>query len=223
MRRINLLSLMVLLFFSCTKNKEDVSPDLKGGTEYTVTFKIDWNSKDFPKDYPSNAHFSRLIGWSHDAEQTFFKTGTQASAGIKNMAETGGTSPLSTELNELVEAKQGLNYFIAGGLGSGTGEIVLTVEVTEEFPAVTLATMVAPSPDWYITVVNINLVENNLFVSEKTVEAYVYDAGTDNGTTFKSPNQTSDPQQPIILFVDAPLGDGEALNATIATVTFTKL
>lgn len=105
MRRINLLSLMVLLFFSCTKNKEDVSPDLKGGTEYTVTFKIDWNSKDFPKDYPSNAHFSRLIGWSHDAEQTFFKTGTQASAGIKNMAETGGTSPLSTELNELVEAK----------------------------------------------------------------------------------------------------------------------
>ena len=105
MRRINLLSLMVLLFFSCTKNKEDVSPDLKGGTEYTVTFKIDWNSKDFPKDYPSNAHFSRLIGWSHDAEQTFFKTGTQASSGIKNMAETGGTSPLRTDLNELVEAK----------------------------------------------------------------------------------------------------------------------
>ena len=83
--------------------------------------------------------------------------------------------------------------------------------------------MVAPSPDWYITVVNINLVENNLFVSEKTVEAYVYDAGTDNGTTFNSPKQTTDPQQPISLFVDAPLGDGEALNATIATVTFTKL
>ena len=72
-------------------------------------------------------------------------------------------------------------------MGSGTGEIVLTVEVTEEFPAVTLATMVAPSPDWHIAVVNINLVENNLFVSEKTVEAYVYDAGTDNGTTLNRP------------------------------------
>jgi hypothetical protein len=108
-------------------------------------------------------------------------------------------------------------------LGTGTGEIVLKVEVTEEFPSVTLATMVAPSSDWYIAVVNINLLENNLFVSEKTVEGNVYDAGTDSGATFTSPNETTDPQQPITLFVDAPLGNGEALNATIATVTFTKL
>jgi hypothetical protein len=223
MKRINLISLITLLFFSCSKNKEEVSPDLKGGTEYTVTFKIDWNSKDFPKDFPSNAHFSKLIGWSHDSDQTLFKTGTQASAGIKNMSETGSTSPLYTELKELIEGKKGFNYFIGSGLGTGTGEIVLKVEVTEEFPSVTLATMVAPSSDWYIAVVNINLLENNLFVSEKTVEGNVYDAGTDSGATFTSPNETTDPQQPITLFVDAPLGNGEALNATIATVTFTKL
>jgi PBP1b-binding outer membrane lipoprotein LpoB len=35
MKRINLISLITLLFFSCSKNKEEVSPDLKGGTEYT--------------------------------------------------------------------------------------------------------------------------------------------------------------------------------------------
>ena len=62
-----------------------------------------------------------------------------------------------------------------------------------------------------------------MIILSKTIHGGVYDAGTDNGTTFKSPNQTTDPQQPISLFVDAPLGDGEALNATIATVTFTKL
>jgi hypothetical protein len=42
-----------------------------------------------------------------------------------------------------------------------------------EHPSITLATMIAPSPDWYIAVVNINLFENNSFVNQKTVEARV--------------------------------------------------
>lgn len=222
MKFLNLPILITLILFSCSKDKEDTSPALKGGTEYTVTFKINWNSKDFPKDYPSNAHFSKLIGWSHNPDQTFFKTGTKASSGIKNMAETGGTSPLYNELSELIDKGEGFNYFIGSGLSAGTGEIAIKLEVTEKFPSVTLATMIAPSPDWYTAVVNINLLENNLFVSEKIVEAKVYDAGTDSGVTFTSPNEITDPQESISLFVDPPLGDGESLNAPFATVTFKK-
>lgn len=188
-----------------------------------VTLNIDWNSTDFPTGYPSNAHFSKLIGWSHDSTQTFFKIGTIASPGIKNMAETGGTSPLDAEFVELIEEKKGFNYFIESNLGTGTGDIVVNVEVTMEHPSITLATMIAPSPDWYIAVVNINLFENNSFVNQKTVEAHVYDAGTDDGVTYTSPDEISDPQQPITLIVDSPFGNGVKLNATIATVTFTKL
>jgi hypothetical protein len=92
-----------------------------------------------------------------------------------------------------------------------------------EHPSITLATMIARSPDWYIAVVNINLFENNSFVNQKTVEAHVYDAGTDDGVTYTSPDEISDPQQPITLIVDSPFGNGVKLNATIATVTFTKL
>jgi hypothetical protein len=51
----------------------------------------------------------------------------------------------------------------------------------------------------------------------------VYDAGTDDGVTYTSPDEISDPQQPITLIVDSPFGNGVKLNATIATVTFTKL
>ena len=58
-----------LLFFACSKDKDDVSPDSKGGTKYRVTFDIDWNSTNFPIDYPSGAHFSKLIGWSHDGSR----------------------------------------------------------------------------------------------------------------------------------------------------------
>ena len=99
------------------------------------------------------------------------------------MAETGSTSPLNSEFDALINEEKGYNYFIGSSLGGGTGEITLKVEVTWAFPSVTLATMIAPSPDLYIAVVNINLLENNSFVNQKVVEAKVYDAGTDNGVT----------------------------------------
>ena len=231
MRHIGLLSLIALLFFACS-DEDDITPiggqnmlpnEAAESAEYLVTFTINWNSTDFPTDYPSGAHFSRLIGWSHEADETLFKTGTMASEGIKNMAETGGTSPLDNELKALIEEGKGYEHYIGSGLGSGSGEIEISVKVTEQYSSVTLATMVAPSPDWYIAVVDINLMENNSFVDQKTVEAHVYDAGTDSGSTFTSPNEATDPQIPITLFVDTPLGDGLELNATIARVTFKKM
>ncbi|MGI9533258.1 spondin domain-containing protein [Lutimonas sp.] len=223
MRHVGIFSLIALLFFACTDDEEMVSIDVKDSTEYLVTVNINWNPTDFPTSYPSNAHFSRLIGWSHDANQSFFKTGTFASNGIKTMAETGGTSPLEAELKELIEEGKGNNYFVGSNLSSGTGEIVLKVEVTEQHSSITLATMIAPSPDWYIAVVDINLMENNSFVDQKTVEAHVYDAGTDSGTTYASANDVTNPQMPIALFVDAPVGNGVQLHASIATVRFTKM
>ena len=223
MRHIGILSLIVLLFFACTDDEDMVPNEAIESTEYLVTFNINWNSSDFPINYPSNAHFSRLIGWSHDVNQSFFKIGTLASDGIKNMAETGGTSPLDDELKQLIEEGKGHKHFIGSNLSSGTGEIEIRVEVTEQNSSITLATMIAPSPDWYIAVVDINLMENNSFVDQKTVEAHVYDAGTDSGTTYSSPNDVTAPQNPITLFVDSPLGNGVELNATIASVTFKKL
>ncbi len=223
MRNLGILSIITLLFFACTNDEDMDSNDVNRSAEYLVTFKIDWNSEDFPTDYPSNAHFSRIIGWSHNANQSLFNIGTDASDGIRNMAETGGTSPLDDELKELIEEGNGHNYYIGSNLGSGTGEIVLRVEVTEQHSFISLATMIAPSPDWYIAVVDINLMENNSFIDQKTVEAHVYDAGTDSGTTYTSPNSVTNPQKSITLFVEAPLGDGVALNASIASVNFRKM
>jgi len=223
MRHIGFISIIALLFFACTDEEEMVLNEPIESTEYLVTFKMNWNSTDFPVNYPSNAHFSRLIGWSHRTNPSFFKSGTLASDGIRNMAETGGTSPLDEELKEFIKDGQGYQHFIGPNLSSGTGEIEIRVKVTEQYPSITLATMIAPSPDWYIAVVDINLLENGSFVDQKTVEANVYDAGTDSGTTYSSPNDITAPQEPITLFVDAPLGNGTVLNATIDSVTFKKM
>ena len=49
---INLLSLITLLFFSCSKEKNVETPVFKGGTEYMVTFNIDWKQYRFSNKLP---------------------------------------------------------------------------------------------------------------------------------------------------------------------------
>lgn len=79
--------------------------------------------------------------------------------------------------------------------------------------------MLAPSPDWYVAVVNQNLLENGEFVDEKTVDALTYDAGTDSGLTYTSSNEPTNPKVPIFVINTPPIGNGK----TIATVKFEKL
>lgn len=78
----------------------------KTQAKYKVTFTFKWNRTDFPLDYPSSAHFSSLIGWSHSPKSTFFKEGTIASDGIKNMAEFGTTSTLLNEFKTKIDQKK---------------------------------------------------------------------------------------------------------------------
>jgi len=210
---------LVFLVFSLSCNKDD---DKAEGIEYTVTFTFNWNSLDFPEDYPSNAHFSKLIGWNHLPTSDFFELGTLASEGIEVMAETGSITPLDSEINAKIVNGEGINLYVDDPLSSGTGSVSLNIIVDSEFSSVTLVSMIAPSPDWYVGVVNFNLLENGEFVQEKIVKALVYDSGTDSGVTFTSGNIDTSPKEPITLFTDHPLGDGEGISPAIATVKFTK-
>ena len=207
---------------SCDDDDNEITLQ-EGEVQYEVSFEMKWNGTDFPTDYPSNAHFSKLIGWTHKLGNTFFAPETMASEGIKVMAETGGTSPLDDELQAMITAGKGLKYFIGSNLGSGSGTIKLNIVIDKDNSAVSLVSMVAPSPDWYVGVLDVNLIEDNAFVEQKTVEAKVYDAGTDSGVTFTSANSVTNPQEKISLFVDSPLGNGTKLDAVFAEVTFKKV
>ena len=99
----------------------------------------------------------------------------------------------------------------------------MDIEVHTDFPAVSLVTMVAPSPDWYVACVNANLTDDKgEFVDTKTLVGHVYDAGTDNGVTFTSANSDTQPKAKIARFVDQPLGNGTEVKASFCTITFTK-
>ncbi len=134
------------------------------------------------------------------------------------MAELGATSPLSEEINQKINNGEGYELIVGENLGSGVGKITVEVNVNTKHPSISLATMIAPSPDWYLAVVNINLLENEKFVDEKSITALLYDAGTDSGTDYTSSNEITNPQEPISQLTYAPLSNG----AVISTVTFRK-
>ena len=216
-----LIIAITLLFLGCS-DSDDNTMDFNN-TQYQVTFDINWNERDFPTDYPANAHFSKLIGWSHKSSNTFMDVGTLASTGIKDMAERGTTSPLDAEISEMINNKEGHILYIGDGLSSGVGKIELIVEVNTDYPSISFVSMVAPSPDWYIGIVNVNLFDGDKFITDTTIVGKVYDAGTDDGTTFTSTNIISNPQKPIYIITQPPLGDGTEINEKFCTVKIVKL
>lgn len=54
-----------------------------------------------------------------------------------------------------------------------------------------------PSPDWFVGVDSLNLCEGNRWKQEVTIDLRPYDAGTDSGFTFSSPNFPTSPPENI--------------------------
>lgn len=222
---IKLLFLLPFLFVSCEDDEDCCTVVLpkKEQAAYTVTFSFNWNEKDFPTDYPAGPHFSPLVGWTHQKDNPFFNAGKTATDGIERMAEVGATSTLVAELDAQIKEGKGFKTYTGNGLSGGVGKITIDVEVTTDFPAVSLATMLAPSPDWYVACVAVNLLgADNSFLKEKTVVGHVYDAGTDSGTTFTSANIDTNPKAAIAKITQPPLGDGNGVKASLCSITFRK-
>ena len=138
------------------------------------------------------------------------------------MAEFGSTT-LVSELQALIDQSEGLKTYVGSVLSGGVSTILLDVTVSSEFSAVSLVTMPAQSPDWYVGCANVVLTDaNGEFVVTKTIRGNVYDAGTDNGATFVAANSFSSPIENIKIITQPPLGKGTEVPASICSITFTK-
>ena len=82
---------------------------------YRVDFEATWSAATHAGAYPGGAHFSPLVGATHDATTTLWESGALASAGIEQMAETGGTSLLRNEINSTLGNDR---LLLTGGAGS---------------------------------------------------------------------------------------------------------
>ncbi len=191
--------------------------------KYYVTFNATWSQATHPSNWPANPHFSGLVGGVHNGLVHFYRPGETSSEGIRLMAELGQKTTL---LNEVAAAMtNGTAHFqmSGGGISPSPGSVLHTFAqpMRRDFPLVTLVSMVAPSPDWFVGVDSLNLIENGAWVTNKTVTVYGLDAGTDSGVSYSSPDQVTVPRGVVTEFTDFPA----LVNGVIVpfgTFTFTR-
>ena len=180
----------------------------QGTATYRVTFDATWSATTHPGGFPPNPHFSGLVGATHDASASLWVPGTLASEGIEVMAETGAKGPLLAEIGALRTEGRAGAVLSSGGVGLSPGAVALTFEASEAHPLVSLVTMLAPSPDWFVGVHGLDLREGDGWTGEVAVPLFVYDAGTDSGPSYTSPDQDTDPAAPVAVIGDAPFSAG---------------
>ena len=183
---------------------------------YRVTFEGQWTVRATPGGVPATAHFSPLIGAVHNADVTFWESGTTASAGIESMAEIGGTSALEDEI-EAAGSNVSSVLKPGGNIGTTGTAMLDTVTLTAAHPQVTMVTMVAPSPDWFVGIPGLALRDaQGNWLRSRVVDLFPYDAGTEDGTEFSLNNNATSPQGVITSIK----GTGKFSNEPIARVTF---
>ena len=189
---------------------------------YRATFRATWSQATHPDRFPSNPHFSPLVGATHSLGIRFWEAGAIASGGMEQMAELGATSPLESIIGNAIDAGQAQSFLLGGGINPAPGEASVELTVTREFPYVTLVAMIAPSPDWFVGVSAHNLFESGDWPLEVVVELFPYDAGTDGGDIYNAADSDTDPQEPITR-IDGPPFRDEGVDRSLGTFTFTRI
>ena len=107
----------------------------------------------------------------------------------------------------------------ASETGGGTPTATVDFTVTTAHLLVTLLSMIAPSPDWFVGVSGLSLrnATDDGWQPSLTVELFPYDAGTEEGTAFSLSNAATSPTGAITSIK----GMGKFSDEPIASLTFT--
>ena len=90
----------------------------------------------------------------------------------------------------------------ADGPTQTPGNLTLTdIHVDQDRSLVSLITMIFPSPDWFLGISNVDMCNpvTGKWREEYTRDLFPYDSGTDDGISFESVNNASNPRQYITL------------------------
>jgi len=189
---------------------------------YAVTLNATWSEATHPRDFPNVPHFSGLIGVIHNSNVRFWEEGQLASNGIKDMSEVGKKVTLQGEFAIARRNGNAGNDISGGEVNPSPGRLTLDFEVERQFPLVTLVCMIAPTPDWFVGTNGLSLLnEDGTWKLREQVELFGYDAGTDSGTSYSSPNQATVPREPIAALAEGVFRvEGEV--PRLGTFTFVR-
>lgn len=192
-------------------------------TSYDVTFTGKWTTAaSAPVARPGGAHFSPLIGATHNSSYNLFQTGTAASQGIEDMAEIGSRTALTNEINAAIPGGNVDSLIVPGGNIGAEASFTFRIEVDSDHSLFSLTSMIAPSPDWFVGVRNFDLRSGGSWINSATVDLNSYDAGTEDGNTF-SLNNSATTGGTIQLLDTAEPTNPLFGNGSIASISFQQV
>ncbi|MDE0081051.1 MAG: spondin domain-containing protein [Gammaproteobacteria bacterium] len=183
---------------------------------YQVEFEGNWTTSSTPGGVVGGAHFTTLIGAVHSGDVTFWSSGSMASAGVEDVAELGAVATFRSEVRASPHTRSVIQEGVSGG---GRGRSTFTIALTPSHPRVTLLSMIGPSPDWFVGVSGVSLLDDSdSWRDVHVLDLYPYDAGTEDGTEFTLSNPPTSPQGVI----RSIRGRGKFSNVRMARLTFTR-
>lgn len=193
---------------------------------YTVTFTARWTSE-IHDSVPASAHFTTLVGAATNGRANLWTPGALASAGLENVAELGRTGQFLSEIGAAMADMTAAAPVTSGGTGS-TGTSVFELNLSRDMPLFTFASMVAPSPDWFVGLSEFSLLDKHGGWVGDTghMNLAVWDAGTETGNRFSLNGTATNPPQPIGRLT-AQVGDADIVNGVVngrylATIRFQR-
>ncbi|XP_039751355.1 spondin-1-like isoform X2 [Pararge aegeria] len=190
------------------RQPDDVTPKLNyecqicDEAKYELSFTGIWSRNTHPRLYPENdwlPRYSDLVGASHAADFILWAPGSLATEGFRDFAEHANGSKLEGEIREKIG--DGIRTLIKGKghgyrrMSNPTYAFFRTDNTNHLF---TVAIAIHPSPDWFLGVTRFELCqEDNTWLNERELNLYPWDAGTDSGVSYESPNFETFPQDAV--------------------------
>ncbi len=195
---------ILFLLGGCGSDNDDDFNRYSETATYKLTFTSNWSSTNFPTNYPNNRHFSGLIGLTHNSNVHLFKVDELASAGVVKVAETGSKDDIKPEINSVINNGNGHSTIDGSGLSiasldAGENSVTVTFTVTQQFPLISLVTMLAPSPDWFAGIDSLSLKDGDDWLTTLAKDIKTYDADSDAGTIFTAADVPLTPHENISL------------------------
>ncbi|XP_029020529.1 spondin-2a [Betta splendens] len=198
--------LLVVLLELCLASAGPLRPlngtecTARGPASYILVFTGHWSPQAFPKQYPlfrPPAQWSKLMAVSHNPHFRLWDEGAAAGAGVQTFAELGLTAELMKAAKEARKGRAVGAMYRTAGIPNGIGHSSTELLLQPRHPLLSVMVKIIPSPDWFVGVDSLNLCKGGQWKEEVTLDLHPYDAGTDSGFTFSSPNFPTSPRENI--------------------------
>ena len=161
-----------------------------GTAVYFVKLTTNW----VDPEPPSMALFSPVTVASHSTCSVLWRNLVYATQGVQTVSETGNRSFL---LEEIMQLGGHVGNVLEGPHVDPTGVVSGLVEVDQYHPVISMISMMAPSPDWFIGVDSVPMCSPEGWVQSATYRLFPWDSGTDSGLSFTSADDPTLPHERV--------------------------